>query len=234
MNGKLSTQDMAEIQRKYCEGKSCEHIAKLYGVSGQYIRRVAADNGWKELKAQYEKELQKESINAAKLEAKKAVKQNGVAKKEPRKEVSTARELALLAAKSPDNFGKDNPIVREFILDELRRGVSPTAACKSVGINHKSLAYWRKKDPEYNQRVLEAQADFISGLERLAAGVSTPREALSLLERHPLTRRDWGKQEESKHTIKIEYSFNRENQNVVDAEYQEVAQIESRHGGGAK
>lgn len=205
---KLSEVDIAEIRQKYLSGQTSEHIASLYGVSGQYVRRLIKEGGWKELRIKAVEE-DKKKLNAA-------AKRTGL---------SPARDAALLQAKSSDHFKKDTSITREYIVDQLRRGVSLTAAAKSAGITHNTLRDWRQKDPDFDLRCHEAQADFVGGLENLAGQVSTPKEALALLARHPLTKSEWSPQQEDKHTIKIEHSFTREDTNVIDAEFKEVKQI---------
>jgi DNA invertase Pin-like site-specific DNA recombinase len=237
----LTAQDKLEIQRKFLEGQSCEQIARLYSISGQYVRRLATAGGWKELREKFEQEASKEILKqAARETAKEAVKSNKkleekiIAEKSkpienaPVKDEPGARELALRTqAKNPLNYRKDTPITREYILDSLRRGVSLANAAKSAGIHPNTVKRWKNEDGEFAEDIEVAQAEFLRNIEGMACNVTNSREAIALLERHPLSRRDWGKQEESKHTIKIEYSYSRENKNVVDAEFQEVPQIES-------
>ena len=105
----------------------------------------------------------------------------------------------------------------------------PKVVIRRVGIDHKTLAYWRQKDPEFDLRCHEAQADFVSNVESLACGVSTSKEALNLLSRHPLTKDQWAPKEE-KNVIKIEFAYNRHQANVIEGEFQEVPQIEAPKG----
>ena len=143
--GKLNNQDIAAIRECFLKGQVSDYIAKQFGISGQRVRQLTKENEWEALR-----------------NSQTPVKANG-----------GARGLALLEAKSADNFRKNNPIVREFILSELAKGVSLNAAAKRVGIDHKTLTQWRQKDPEYDLRCHEAQADFISNVEALACELSS-------------------------------------------------------------
>ena len=129
---KLRVEDTAAIREGYLKGQTTDYIAQQFGVSGQYIRRLAQENGWKDLRDS--------SILA---------------------QGSTNTDLVLLEAKNPENFRKDTPVTRRVILEELAKGVTPTAAARRVGIDHKTLSYWRQKDSDFDIHCHEAQGDFV-------------------------------------------------------------------------
>jgi len=214
MTGKLTEVDKIAIRDSFLSGDSSESIAPFFGISPQYVRQLIKENDWRELR-------DKQVIEAAKV-VKKSVSLPQI----PSSKL-TAQDLVLLEAKNSDNFRKDNPIVRNAVLIELSKGVSLTAAARKVGVNHKTLKAWREKDPEFDVRCHESQADFISKMEAMACGVETPREALTLLSKHPLTKKEWNPESE-KGGIKIEFSFSREDaaDKVIDADFTEVKQIE--------
>ena len=142
--------------------------------------------------------------------------------------------MILLEAKNPENFRKDTPVTRRVILEELAKGVTPTAAARRVGIDHKTLSYWRQKDSDFDIHCHEAQGDFVSKMEALACGVSTPKDALNLLGRHPLSKEQWASQDKSG-GININLNFDR-NSGIIQgnkpepiyADFKEVQLIDNK------
>jgi hypothetical protein len=199
--GKLNNQDIAAIRECYLKGQSSDYIGNQFGISGQRVRQLVKENDWKALRS---------STAPTKI---------------PAGDNGSSQSLVLLQAKQPENYGRRNEITKAAILHELGRGVNLTAAARAVGLRHDELRQWRYKDSELDLQCHTAQADFISKVETLAGEVSTPREALALLGRHPLTKSEWTPQEE-KNSIKIEFSFTREDRDVIDADFKEVPQIE--------
>jgi len=194
--GKLNNQDIAAIRECYLKGQSSDYIGSQFGISGQRVRQLVKENDWKALRIS----------------------------KAPAK-VNVSSSLVSLEAKRPENYGQRNEVTKAAILHELGRGVSLTAAARAVGLRHDQLKQWRYKDSEFDLQCHTAQADFISKVETLAGQVTTPKEALALLGRHPLTKSEWTPQEE-KNSIKIEFSFTREDRDVIDADFKEVPQLE--------
>ena len=178
--GKLNNQDIAAIRECYLKGQSSDYIGKQFGISGQRVRQLVKENDWK-------------ALRNSKAPTKLPVGNNG-----------SSQGLILLQAKQPENYGQRNEITKAAILHELGRGVSLTAAARAVGLRHDQLKQWRYKDSEFDLQCHTAQADFISKVETLAGQVTTPKEALALLGRHPLTKSEW----------------------VIDADFKEVPQIE--------
>ena len=196
--GKLNNQDIAAIRECYLKGQSSDYIGNQFGISGQRVRQLVKENDWKALRS---------STAPTKI---------------PAGDNGSSQSLVLLQAKQPENYSQRNEITTAAILHELGRGVSLTAAARAVGLRHDQLKQWRYKDSDFDLQCHTAQADFISKVETLAGQVSTPREALALLGRHPLTKSEWAPQEE-KNSIKIEFSFTREDRDVIDADFEDVS-----------
>jgi len=212
--GKLTDVDKLAIRDSFLAGNSSEEIAPFFGISPQYVRQMVKDNEWRELR---EKQA-------------KATKTQVVTKVSSSMPQITAQDLVLLEAKNSTNFRKDNPIVRQAVLNELSKGVSLTAAARKVGVNHKTLKAWREKDPEFDIRCYEAQADFISSMEALACGVETPKDALMLLGKHPLTKAAWAPQDNKSGGITVNLNFDRNSMlPAIEGECKviDVPQIES-------
>ena len=75
----------------------------------------------------------------------------------------------------------------------------------------------------------DAQADFVAKLEVMAGDVLISKEALAVLKSHPMTKKEWNPEHE-KNNIKIEFSFTREDREVIDADFktiEDVKQIEN-------
>ena len=121
MTGKLTEVDKIAIRDSFLSGGSSETIAPLFGISPQYVRQLIKENDWRELREQQ------------KIEAAKAVKKGSSVSlphqrhQLPSPKPLTAQDLVLLEAKNSNNFRKDNPIVRQAVLQELSKGVSLTA-----------------------------------------------------------------------------------------------------------
>lgn len=202
---KLTTADIEEIKVLYDKGVSSNSIGNLFDVTGSYIRKLAKENGWKR-QAQVKKNVKsKEAVQA---------------------------ELAVILkrARAPENYGVvGNEYVKQSILYDSKHGISQSAASKRVGLRHDQIASWRKRDPEFDRAISQAQADFVAWHEMNAGEAQqSPKDSLNLLSRHPWTKAEWSPQQENKNVIKIEFAYNRHGNNVIDAEYEEVPQIENK------
>ena len=80
---------------------------------------------------------------------------------------------------------KYTPARAKAICELIRKGVTIEGACESAGISHDTHYQWKKKHPEYAERVTRANGESEAELVEIArrGAIKDPRIAVQILER---------------------------------------------------
>ncbi len=110
----------------------------------------------------------------------------------------------------PNSPSKDSPERRERVLAILKDGGTYRLAAAAIGVHENTLSAWRKGDVEFQRLCDAAQADFALGqLAKVRTSLDT-KDARFLLERHPMTRDDYGQPKERHSAINIVLGIHRD------------------------
>ena len=114
---------------------------------------------------------------------------------------------------------------KRVVLNRLRNGATYQMAADLAGITNQTLSNWRKDDVEFDAKVQKARSGFgYEHLKRLGKH-SRNGDATStrmLVERHPSTREDFGRQEQTGSGVTINFNIPR-NQAAIDVTPQKPA-----------
>lgn len=102
---------------------------------------------------------------------------------------------------------------KRIILTRLRNGATLQMASDLAGITRQTLDRWRKDDPEYDALCKKARAGF--GYEHLvrlgkASRAGDIKSARMLVERHPSTREDYGRQDHAGSGLVLNFNIPRD------------------------
>lgn len=166
--------DWQAIRRRYEAGETPYAIAKLYDVTQQGIRKRIQKEGWEKGIAP-----DPELLNTV-----------------PEYTEPEVNWLTVVERNFKTPVGsKDNPRRRASILRDLANGLPKKAAAAGAGITDDTLTAWCKADTDFSAQCDEAQAQYIRrrfGDINKASERGDVKAATWTMERHPMTREDYG------------------------------------------
>lgn len=161
--------DWPIVRSRYEAGETAYSLAQVYGVSQQGISKRAKKEGWQK---------------------------GAVHDDEPQRPTSGMNWLNVVNRSFKAPVGdKDSPERRAMILNDLAGGMTLKAAAAGAGVDVDTLGRWRDADKVFGAQCEEAQASYVRARFQdvyKASERGDVKAATWSLERHPMTREDYG------------------------------------------
>lgn len=137
----------------------------------------------------------------------------GIAQRAEREGWGKARQGKILVYNGNGELTDSRDIQKDKILQALMHGASYKLAAAIAGLSKKTLSRWREKDPDFATLVLEARAQRLGKHEQNindAGDRGDWKASAYMLERDPLTRDQYAKQEAPETAIQFNIGINRD------------------------
>lgn len=137
----------------------------------------------------------------------------GIAQRAEREGWGKAKEGKILVYNGNGVLTDNKVVQKDLILQALMEGTTYATAAAKAGVSKKTLSRWREKDPDFATLVMEARGQRLAKHEQNindAGDRGDWKASAYMLERDPLTRDQYAKQEAPQTAIQVNVGINRD------------------------